>query len=259
VSTPTEPPTVQNPQPPPGGPAPRRPWRSRLRSRGVIIGAVIVAVLVVGGVAAALLIPDRHRGFERSGPMGELGGWGAPWQGPGAGSGGVGPGGGPWGPHGDRFGAPGDRGGESGPHGIGDTPVLTGTVASVADGTLVVNVDGGGQRSLRTDGDTRVGGGQNSALGDLQTGERVVVEVQGTGATATARAVWTPQVRVAGTVTALAGDRATLTSIDGLTVTADVAALSQKPVVGDVVVLTGVAADASTIRAEGIRVLPRAS
>jgi hypothetical protein len=37
-----------------------------------------------------------------------------------------------------------------------------------------------------------------------------------------------------------------------------VAALSQKPVVGDVVVLTGVAADPSTIRADGIRVLPRA-
>ncbi len=62
-----------------------------------------------------------------------------------------------------------------------------------------------------------------------------------------------------GTVTALTGDRATIASVDGLTVTADVAALSQKPVVGDVVVLTGTAADASTLRADGIRVLPRAS
>jgi hypothetical protein len=225
----------------------------------VIVGAVILAVLVAGGVAVALLIPDRHRGFDRIGPVGERGSWGAPWQGsggPGEGPwGGGGPGGGPWG-HGDRFSAPG-RGDERGPRGMGDAPVLVGTVASVADGTLVVNVDGSGQRSLRTGGDTRVRGGQNSGLGDLQTGERVVVQVQGTGATATARAVWTPQARVVGTVTALSGDRATLTSIDGLTVTADVAALSQKPVVGDVVVLTGVAADPSTIRADGIRVLPR--
>ncbi|GAA1177448.1 hypothetical protein [Pseudonocardia alaniniphila] len=266
MSSPTEPPTVQNPPPqspppPADGPAPRRSWRSRLRSRGVIIGAVIVAVLVAGGVAAALLVPDRHRGFDRIGPVGERGNWGAPWQGsggPGEGPwGGGGPGWGPWG-HGDRFSAPGGHGDERGPRGMRDAPVLTGTVASVADGTLVVNVDGSGQRSLRTDGDTRVRGGQNSGLGDLQSGERVVVQVQGTGASATARAVWTPQARVIGTVTALAGDRATLTSIDGLTVTADVAALSQKPVVGDVVVLTGVAADPSTIRADGIRVLPRA-
>jgi hypothetical protein len=71
--------------------------------------------------------------------------------------------------------------------------------------------------------------------------------------------VWTPQASVTGTVTALAGDRATVTSVEGLAVTVDVAALSQKPAVGDVVVLTGTAADAATIRADGIRVLPRAS
>ncbi|WP_433278805.1 hypothetical protein ACQPZA_05095 [Pseudonocardia xinjiangensis] len=254
MTTPTDPPTEQHPLPPP---PPPRPWRSRIRSRGVIIGAVIVALLVAGGVAAALLIPDRGRfgpGFDRHGPMGELGAPGAPWHGPGNG--------GPW--HGPGPGGPGPGGPFGGPPrgggpGLANAPVLTGTVVSVADGTLVVNVDGGAQRTLRTDGDTVVQGAQNSALGDLQTGERVVVQVQGTGATAVARAVWTPQASVTGTVTALTGDRATVTSVDGLTVTVDVTALSQKPVVGDVVVLTGVAADATTIRADGIRVLPRAS
>lgn len=255
MSTPTEPPTEQNPHPPPAPPPGRRPWRSRLRSRGVIIGAAVVALLVVGGVAAALLIPDRDRhfgpGFGRMESTGEIDDRGAPWGGP---SGGpwAGPEGGPW--RGEAGFGGHDRGGVP-----GNAAVLTGTVSAVSSGTLVVNVDGGAQRTLRTDGGTRVQGVANSGLGDLQAGERVVVQVQGTGDAATARTVWTPQARVTGTITALAGDRATVTSIDGLTVTVDVAALSQKPVVGDVVVLTGVATDGSTIRADGIRVLPRAS
>jgi hypothetical protein len=253
MSTPTEPPTEQSPLPPPAPLPGRRPWRSRPRSRGVIIGAAVVALLVVGGVTAALLIPDRDRhfgpGFGRMESIGELDDRGGPWGGPRGG-----PEAGPWGGEG-AFGGH-DRGGV---RGIGNAAVLTGTVTGVSSGTLVVNVDGGAQRTLRTDGDTRVQGVANSGLGDLQAGERVVVQVQGTGDAATARTVWTPQARVTGTVTALAGDRATVTSIDGLTVTVDVAALSQRPVFGDVVVLTGVAADGSTIRADGIRVLPRAS
>jgi hypothetical protein len=257
MSTPVEPPTEQSPLPPPAPPPGRRPWRSRLRSRGVIIGAAVVALLVVGGVTAALLIPDRGRhfgpGFGRMEPTGELDARGEPWGGPSGGPWG-GPEGGPWRGE-DGFGDH-DRGGV---RGIGNAAVLTGTVSAVSSGTLVVNVDGGAQRTLRADGDTRVQGVANSGLGDLQAGERVVVQVQGTGDAATARTVWTPQARVTGTVTALAGDRATVTSIDGLTVTVDVATLSQKPVIGDVVVLTGVAADGSTIRADGIRVLPRAS
>jgi hypothetical protein len=257
MSTPTEPPTEQSPLPPPGPPPGRRPWRPRLRSRGVIIGAAVVALLVVGGVTAALLIPDRDRhfgpGFGRMGSIGELDDRSGPWGGPSGGPWG-GPEGGPWRGE-DGFGGH-DRGGV---RGVGDAAVLTGTVSAVSSGTLVVNVDGGAQRTLRTDGDTRVQGVANNGLGDLQAGERVVVQVQGTGDAATARTVWTPQARVTGTVTALAGDRATVTSIDGLTITVDVAALSQKPVLGDFVVLTGVAADGSTIRADGIRVLPRAS
>jgi hypothetical protein len=237
----TEPPTTEAPAPPPP-PSGRRPWRSRVRSRGFVIGAVIVALVVVGGVVAALLIPDRDHdrfgpGFGRGDWAGEMDQRGGPFRG------------GPF------------RGGddERGPFAFGEGPVVAGTVAAVGNGTMTVAVDGGAQRTLRTDADTRVVGEGNSALGDLQTGERVVVRVQGTGDAATAVAVWTPQARVTGTVTALSGTTATVVSVDGLTVSADVSALSQQPAVGDVVVLTGVVADGSTIRADGIRVLPRAS
>lgn len=258
----TEPPTTQIP--PPAEPKPpRRPWRSRLRSRGAVITAVVAALVIITGVTAALLLPDDDRGrfgpgFDRSGWSGEMGerGWrGGPW---GDGDRDDGRGGDRFD---ERFDARGDDGDGPGGRGfgMGDDPILTGTVASVADGSIVVNVDGSGPRTLRTDGDTEVTGASNSGLGDLQTGERVVVEVEGSGDAATAESVWTPQASVTGTVTALAGDRATVTSVEGLAVTVDVAALSQRPAVGDVVVLTGTATDTSTIRAEGIRVLPRAS
>ncbi|TQM02237.1 hypothetical protein [Pseudonocardia kunmingensis] len=243
----TEPPTTQTTQ--------RPPWRSRLRSRGVVITAVVAALVVIAGVTAAVLWPDDDRG--RFGPGFDRAGWSSPVERGPWGEGGPGR----WGDddRGDRDDdrddddAPGPRG-----FGFGDDPVVIGTVASVADGSLVVNVDGAGPRTLRTDRDTEVGGPSNSALGDLQTGERVVVEIEGTGDAATADSVWTPQASVTGTVTALTGTTATVTSVEGLTVTADVAALSQKPAVGDVVVLTGTA-DASSIRADGIRILPRAS
>jgi hypothetical protein len=242
----TEPPTTEVPPPA----EPKRPWRSRLRSRGVIITAVVAALVVIGGVTAALLLPDHDR--DRFGPGFDRAGWsGAPrWA---------------EGRHGhmdmdDDEGRMGERFGGSGPRGfgLGDEPVITGTVASVANGSIVVNVDGAGQRTIRTDDDTRVRGSANSGLGDLQVGERVVVVVEGTGDAVTAEGIWVPQASVTGTVTAVSGDTATVTSVDGLTVTVNTAALSQKPAVGDVVVLTGTA-DAGTIRADGIRVLPKAS
>jgi hypothetical protein len=248
----SEPTTTQVP-PPSEPPPPRRSWRSRLTSRAAVITAGIVALVVVTGVTAALLLPDHdHRRF---GPGPGRAGWdemhehlrgGGQWGADGPGR------------FGDRDHAWNDDAGR-GPFRMGDDPIVAGTVASVADGSLVVNVDGAGPRALRTDGNTVVFGADNSGLGDLQTGERVVVEVAGTGATATAASVWTPQAQVTGTVTALAGATATVTSVDGLVVTADVAALSQQPTVGDVVVLTGSAVDAGTIRTAGIRVLPRAS
>jgi hypothetical protein len=241
----TEPPTSKIEEP-------RRSWRSRLRSRGVVITAVVAALVVIGGVTAALLLPDHDR--DRFGPGFDRAGWSGqgPWEGGRHGG---------WGPHDrddfdeDDFegGGPGGR-----PFGLGDEPVVTGTVASVANGSIVVNVDGAGQRTLRTDGDTRVRGSSNSGLGDLQVGERVVVGVEGTGDAATAESIWVPQASVSGTVTAVSGDTATVTSVDGLPVTVNTTALTQKPVVGDVVVLTGTA-DAGTIRADGIRVLPKAS
>ncbi|WP_345612031.1 hypothetical protein [Pseudonocardia adelaidensis] len=237
----TEPPTSEIP--------PRRSWRSRLRSRGAVITAAVAALVVIGGVTAALLLPDHDRG--RFGPGVDRAGWsGPPW----AEGRHGGPMGGHWGDDDDRF------EGQGGPRGFGsgNEPVVTGTVASVANGSIVVTVDGAGQRTIRTDGDTRVRGSGNSGLGDLQVGERVVVEVAGTGDAATAESIWVPQASVAGTVTALGGDTAIVTSVEGLTVTVNTAALSQKPAVGDVVVLTGTA-DGGTIRADGIRVLPKAS
>ncbi|MGH3612334.1 MAG: hypothetical protein ACRDRK_07000 [Pseudonocardia sp.] len=47
--------------------------------------------------------------------------------------------------------------------------------------------------------------------------------------------------------------------MNGLTSTVDVAGLGRPPTVGDLVVLTGVAADATTLVADGIRVLLKAS
>lgn len=241
----TEPPTSKIEEP-------RRSWRSRLRSRGVVITAVIAALVVIGGVTAALLLPDRDR--DRFGPGFDRAGWSGqgPWEGGRHGG---------WGPH-DRGDFDEDdfegRGPGGRPFGLGDEPVVTGTVASVAGGSIVVTVDGAGQRTLRADGDTRVRGSSNGGLGDLQAGERVVIAVEGTGDAATAEAIWVPQARVTGTVTAVSGDTATVTSVDGLPVTVNTTALTQKPVVGDVVVLTGTA-DAGTIRADGIRVLPKAS
>jgi len=72
-------------------------------------------------------------------------------------------------------------------------------------------------------------------------------------------AVLVPPARVTGTVTAVAGDRITVVQLDGLTATVDVTALTQKPVVGDLVVLSGTALDGATLRADGVRFLPKAA
>lgn len=205
-----------------------RPW---FRRRAVLIAGGVVAGLAVLGIALALLWPDGDRGRDRVQPAG--------FDRPGSSQEHRGPGGGPF------------RDGDFGGRGWGDTPVVAGTVVSTGDGTLVVAVDGAAQRTFRTDDSTR-------GLGELQVGERVVVAVED-GDPAVAREVWTPQARVTGTVTAVSGDRATVTAVDGLVVTVDVSGLAQKPVVGDVASLTGVAADAATIRAESIRILPKAS
>jgi hypothetical protein len=252
-SNPPDPPTTESAAPPPA----RSRWR-RPRGRGALIGAAVLALLVVGVVVAALVIPGHGPGRgDRGGPgpdiglSGELGELGAP-----DGLGGLaGPGDarGPW-----RDG-PG-RGG-AGPlgRGLGSDTLLAGTVVSAGNGSIVVTPDGAAQRTIRTDDRTRVRGSGNAALGDLQAGERVVIRVSGTGDAATAVTILAPQARVTGTVTALAGNSATVTAVDGLTVTVDVTALTQKPAVGDLVVLSGVATNGTTITADGIRVLPKAS
>ncbi|GAA2546159.1 hypothetical protein GCM10010210_16840 [Pseudonocardia hydrocarbonoxydans] len=208
-----------------------------------MIGAVVLAVLVVAAVVAALVLPGGGPGRDgdrRGGPpgIGLTGGFGEF----------------------DELGPGGDR--PRGPRGggwPGDDPVLVGSVVSTAPGSIVVTPDGGAPRTLRTDDDTRVRGGGNAALGDLAPGERVVVRVEGTGDAATAVGILAPQARVAGTVTALTGTAATVVAVDGRTVDVDVAALGQQPAVGDVVVLTGTFADGTTLVADGVRVLPRAS
>lgn len=212
---------------------PSRWSRLRPRRRGAVAGAAVLALLVVAGVTAALVLPlggpghGDGRGRPGIGLLGDAG---------------FGPG------HGGRGGAE---------HLLrGDAAVLPGTVVSVGDGTLVLTPDGAPQRTLRTDDRTRVRGRDDADLGDLRPGERVVVRVDGTGDAARAVAVLVPQAGVAGTVTALDGDTATVVGIDGLTVTADVAGLAQRPAIGDVVVLTGTASG-TTLTADGVRILPR--
>lgn len=239
TTTPPDPPTAQA----------ARPRWGRPRGRSAVIGAGLLALLIVGGVAAALLIPSGP-GWGRGGPE---------EYGPGIGlAGGYGELG-----DGDALGDLDGRGGfgRGGPRGrgLGEDTLLVGTVVSAADGSIVVTPDGGSQRTLRTNDDTRVRGSGNAALGDVAAGERAVIRVDGTGDAATAVTILTPRARVAGTVTVLSGDTATITATDGRTVTANVAALNQAPAVGDLVVLSGVITDGTTITADRIRVLPKAS
>jgi hypothetical protein len=214
-------------------PPPSSRWRRlRPRGRGGMIAVVVVAVLAVGVVAAALIGPgrgDRVPGISRAAETGQM----------------------------ESHRGDGDRG----PRGFGrsNSPVLVGTVVSTAAGTITITPDGAAARTLITNDDTRVRGNGNSAVGDLQAGERVIVRVSGTGTAATAESIEVPKASVTGTVTALSGDTATVTAVDGLVVSVNVAALSQKPAVGDVVVLTGTVANGTTITADGIRVLPKAA
>ncbi|NMH97127.1 hypothetical protein [Pseudonocardia acidicola] len=217
--------------------------RPRRRRRWLIGGASALALLVVAGVAAALLIPDGGRGAGPGGRAGnsasvaDLGGADLLAA--------VGPGGGR------------GHGGEG--RGLGSDTLLVGTVATVGNGTVVVNRDSGGQMTVKTDNKTRVPGG-NANLGNLTAGERVVVRVRGTGAAATAVSVATPRAHVSGTVIAITGDRATVIAADGLTVTVDISGLATKPAAGDLVTLTGTSADGgATLKAQTVRTLPKAA
>lgn len=246
---------MATPQPdPPTTEARRGRRRFRPRGRGALIGASVLALLLVAGVVAALLPGGPGHGGDRFGPGSEVGLLGDAGEFDELAVAGHRGGPGRHGPGGFDRGRPGgfDRG-------LGDDALLAGTVVSTADGSLVLTPDGAPQRSLRIDDDARVRGGDNRALGDLAPGERVVVRVEGTGDAATAVSVLAPRARVVGTVTALTDGRATVAGVNGLTSTVDVTGLGRQPAVGDLVVLTGVAADATTVRADGIRVLPKVS
>ena len=141
---------------------------------------------------------------------------------------------------------------------LGDDTLLVGTVASAADGKLTVTRDGGGEASVTTTDKTRVRGGDNNkAGGDLAAGERVVVRV---GTDSSAVGVLVVRPHVAGTVTALDGDRATVTRPSGLTQAVDISGLTEKPNVGDLIAVVGTTSDnGATIKAEKIKQLPKTS
>lgn len=219
------------PQPPPDPEPKRRRWRSR----GGIIGAAVLAMVIVAGVAVALLLPGTP-GARPAPPgadvglLGETGELG-PLRGPGRGA--------------DPL--------------LGKDALLVGTLVSTGGGTLVVDVDGAARRTLRTDDHTRVRGGGASALSGLKPGDRVVLRISGAGDAATVASVMTPQSRVTGTVTAVSGDTATVTVLDGRRESVNIARLPQKPGVGDIVIITGTAPDGATVSADRVRVLPKAS
>ncbi|WP_051580402.1 DUF5666 domain-containing protein [Pseudonocardia acaciae] len=252
TTTPSEPPPAAPPPSGPSGPSGRgsrrRPW--------LIAGAAVLGVLLLFAAFGA----GRATGRWHDGGPGWHGGRGDHW---GAGRMHDGPGGGPWmmgerGEFGDgpgwgrhERGGPGGPGGHGGPGGQG----LAGTVASVNGPSLVVNTDGGGPVTVTTSDRTRVAGEQRHSVADLKPGDRVLVRVRDAN---TAVGVFVPPARAFGTVTALEGDRATVTRPDGLTQAVDVSGVTNKPKAGDRVDVRGVIADnGATLKASSLRTLPK--
>ena len=143
------------------------------------------------------------------------------------------------------------------------TALLVGSVVSNGGGTLVVAPDGGGPNvTVRTDASTRMLGGGRQTPADLRPGARAVVRVSGSGDTARAVSVSSPQTRVTGTITALTGGDLTVLQGSGLAVSVNVASMTAAPnpplAVGDLVAVTGIP-NGTSITASRVRVLPRAS
>ena len=252
------PPPADTPTPPPEPPSPgEQPQRRRRLIWPWVAGGV--AVLVIVGVAATALVAggrDRWHGARGYSPesaalelaVADAGGIDVLADDPGADEGGPGAG------RDERWrDGPGHRGGLL--DRLGDDTLLVGSVAGVANGTLTVTRDGGGEKAVTTDDRTRVRGAGNSAVGDLTAGERVVVRV---GTDNKAIGVLGLRPHVAGTVTALDGDRATVVRGSGLSQVVDVSAVAQKPAVGDLIAAVGTLADdGTTLKAETVRVLPK--
>jgi hypothetical protein len=225
----------------------------RRRRRPIFAG--VLGVLLVGGVLAATLISGA-RGSSASAIDGQdeaalqlavadAGGLGD------LADGSTAPGATP-----AAFGAPGGQ--ARPPLGrLGDNTLLVGTVAAAGGGKLTVTRDGGGDITVTTTDKTKVRGTGKKVVGDLAAGERVVVRV-GTDKSAVGVLVLRPHV--AGTVTKLDGDRASVTRASGLTQVVDVSGLTEKPKVGDLIAVVGSATDnGTTIKAEKIKQLPKTS
>jgi hypothetical protein len=207
-------------------PAPRR---RRRRWTGPI-GAAVVGTLLVAGVVVIM-----SRGGGEAPPR--VGTAGAPTTAPGR---------------------PAERAGAGGrpEGGLGADTLLVGSVVSASPDSLVVAQDGGPQRTVRPDAQTRLLGAGARSVTDLRPGDRVAIRVAGVGDAATAVTVRTPKAQVTGTVMALSGDTAALLEADGMTVGVDLTAVSPKPAVGDLVRVTGRATGATLI-ADRIRTLPK--
>lgn len=132
--------------------------------------------------------------------------------------------------------------------------VVAGTVVSVGTDNLVVRKDNGAEVTVPTDGDTRVRGKGKHELSDLQAGERVIAKA---GADGKAEGVLAVRAHAVGTITRLNGDRATVVSPGGLSKELDLSGVSQRPVVGTMVVAVGTAVDGgATLKVEQLKELP---
>ena len=201
-----------------------------------LIGAAVVGVLLVAAVGVALFV-----GRSGNEPPPRVGSAGAPTAAPGP-------------THGKR--AAGERAGASRGGGLGADTLLVGSVVSATPDALVIAQDGGPQRTVHPNAQTRMLGGGARSAADLRPGDRVTIRVAGAGDAAAAVTVRTSKAQVTGTITALSGDTATLLEADGLTVGVDLAAVTPKPAIGDLVRITGRATGA-TLTADRIRTLPK--
>ncbi|MDT7647805.1 MAG: hypothetical protein QOC75_4805 [Pseudonocardiales bacterium] len=256
---------------------PRRSWP--WITGGVVVG--LLALLVVFGIG--LLVGSHHGGrhgrFDRGHEMGHSrmqgmpgfgengpGGRGGPGgggpggmgerggMGHGFGPGGMGPGGGMG--QGGGMGPGGGMGGGFGPGGrMGAEPAVVGTLVTINGTNLVLTPDGGAQATVTLTPQTRVVGEQRASVTDLKAGDRVAVRED---ANHQAVGVLVIPARAFGTVTAINGDQATLTRIDGLTEPVDVSAVNPKPVIGDKVAVVGtVTNNGGTLKATQLRELPK--
>jgi hypothetical protein len=214
-----------------------RGWSRRRRwiGLGVLLILILLIIALICGISRHHRYGHRHghghhghSAFHQGMPDGGMGLGGTGMGGPGGGR--------------DREGGP-----------MANMATLNGSVVSVAPGSVVVAQDGAGQVTVPTTDRTRMMGAGNGLTG-LQPGQRVVVRL---GADKSAVAVFSPKARAVGTITAIAGDRATLVRLDGLTEPVDLSAVNPKPANGDVVAVSGTAAEnGAALKVDTLRVMP---